>query len=121
MTKPLHQPYLLLPLAFITWWTLTFGFETPTPGTINLTSTTHTAIADNIVIDIKDKANQTQDTSTISQDTDNASFAMTRINTEVLDIRADVSKEVAVDGFEAVGGSASVLMEGDFVSGALVV
>jgi filamentous hemagglutinin len=79
MTKPLHQLYLLLPLVFITWWTLTFGFKT----------TTYT--------------NQTQNVSTISKDTNNAHFTMTEINTEVLEIRADISKEVAVDGFEAVG------------------
>jgi hypothetical protein len=29
MTKPLHQIYLL-PLVFITWWTLTFGFKITT-------------------------------------------------------------------------------------------
>ena len=29
MTKPLHQPYLLLPLVFITWWTLTLKTTHP--------------------------------------------------------------------------------------------
>jgi len=33
MTKPHHPLFLLLPLVFITWWTLTFGFKTSTPHT----------------------------------------------------------------------------------------
>jgi len=37
MTKPLHQLYLLLPLVFITWWTLTFGFKTPTSNANRIT------------------------------------------------------------------------------------
>ena len=48
MTKPLHQLYLLLPLVFITWWTLTFGFnanQTNLNGegklTVNVAGNTH--------------------------------------------------------------------------------
>jgi filamentous hemagglutinin len=67
------------------------------------TSTTHTAIADNTVINITDQANQSQNTDNISRDVDKASFTMTEINTEVLEIRSEIAKDVAVDGFKAVG------------------
>ena len=50
MTKPLHQLYLLLPLVFITWWTLTFGLKT----------TTHTAIASNTIITTAEQNDATQ-------------------------------------------------------------
>jgi hypothetical protein len=73
------------------------------PQDIDKTATTHTAIADNAAIHITDEAHQTQDTDTISRDTEHASYTMTQINTEVLDIRADISKEISKDGFKAVG------------------
>ena len=66
-------------------------------------STTHTAIAANTQITITDKDKQTEDTSKISRDTEHASYTMTEINTEVLDIRADISKDLSKDGFKAVG------------------
>ena len=64
-------------------------------------STTHTAIAQNTVITITDKDKQTEDTSKISRDTEHASYTMTQINTEVLDIRADISKDISKEGFKA--------------------
>jgi len=73
------------------------------PQNVNKHATTHTAINENTTITITDKAHQTQDTSTISTDTEHASYTMTHINTEVRDIRSDISKDVAKDGFKAVG------------------
>ena len=86
------------------------------PQEVEKSSTTHTAIADNTVINITDQANQTQDTDKISRDTEHASYAMTEINTEVLNIRADISKEVSKDGFKAVGDLA---MEEDWEDGSI--
>jgi filamentous hemagglutinin len=187
MTKPLPQLYLLLPLVFITWWTLTFGFNTNkgnyqavtnqtnlngdgkltvnvagnthlkgvsavgalgtdfTTGTLTTEdienkanynsmgagigyssantngkdgsfsptvaipqdkskhSTTQASLGKNTNLTITNQAAQTQNVSTISKGTKTSNFTMTEINTEVLEIRADISKEVAVDGFEAVG------------------
>jgi len=73
------------------------------PQEVEKSSTTHTALAQNTVINITDKTNQTQDTDKISRDTDNAHFTMTEINTEVLQIRENISNEVAIEGFKAVG------------------
>ncbi len=66
------------------------------PQDVDKSSTTHTAIAANTQITITDKDNQTQDT-------EHASYTMTEINTEVLDIRAGISKDLSKDGFKAVG------------------
>ena len=73
------------------------------PQDIDKSSTTHTAIAANTQITITDKDKQTQDTDTISRDTEHASYTMTEINTEVLDIRAGISQDLSKDGFKAVG------------------
>ncbi len=73
------------------------------PQDVDKSSTTHTAIAENTVINITDKDKQTQDTDSISRDTEHASYTMTQINTEVLDIRAGISQDLSKDGFKAVG------------------
>ncbi len=69
---------------------------------VEKSSTTHTAIADNTLIHITDKTKQSQNIDSISRDTEHASYAMTEINTEVLDIRGDLAQDVAKDGFEKV-------------------
>ena len=73
------------------------------PQDVDKSSTTHTAIAENTVINITDKDKQTEDTSKISRDTEHASYTMTEINTEVLDIRKGLSEDISKDGFKAVG------------------
>jgi len=64
---------------------------------------TKATIAKNTQITIKDKSKQTQDISKINTNTKNSSYTLTKINTQVLDIRDNLSKEISKDGFKAVG------------------
>ena len=77
--------------------------EVSLPQNVEKDAITHTAINANTKITLTDKAHQTQDTTKISHDTEHASYTMTQINTEVLDIRKQNSEQIAKEGFKAVG------------------
>ncbi|HHD82429.1 MAG TPA: hypothetical protein ENK94_04475, partial [Campylobacterales bacterium] len=83
------------------------------PTQADKSSTTKTAISQNIQINITDKENQTQDINTISRDTESAHYQMTEINTEILDIRKNLASEVSQAGFEVVGDIAMAQAEGN--------
>ncbi len=90
------------------------GLDSPMAG--DKQTQTNTAISNNITVDIKDKAKQTQDISKISNDTEHAHYRVQEVNKEVLNIRKDVAGQVGATAFTYV---AHTLYENDNIKDSL--